>query len=108
MRQVVKVLAVALIVSAVWTLPAQAALRWFTCDVDLAGMPTSTLLVLQLTHRGPAPLFTVKSFRVTTPNVKEIFATALTAMATNQPIAMLTDLDSAAVPLLLRFYLLKE
>ncbi len=99
MRQFMKVLAVAVFVSTVWTLPAHAAAAWFKCEVVLAGMPDSTKVFIRFTHLATTPAFTSKSFVAQSGNVKEIFATALTAMSTNLPVWIFADPDLAMPPL---------
>ena len=52
MRQVVRILVVALLASAVWTSSANAEARFFTVKIDIVGMDTPTLLKLRLTDIG--------------------------------------------------------
>ena len=107
MKEIGKVLAVALFVSTVWMSPAHAAAAWFKCEVEQAGMPTSSMVVIRFTHLADVPAFTDKTFVATSENVKEIFATALTAISANLPVWIFADPDLATPPLN-TIYLAKE
>lgn len=107
MRQIAKVLTVALFVSTVWMSPAHAASAWFKCQVDMAGMPDSGIVFTRFTHLAETPAFTNKAFLATSENAKAIFATALTAMSANLPVWVFVDPD-VSIPPLSFIYLAKD
>ena len=107
MRQIAKVLVVAVFVSTVWTLPAHAVLDWFKCEVVLAGMPDTSKVVVRLTDLAAVPAFTSKNFVATSGNEKAILATALTAISTNLPVWIFADPD-LAIPTFNQFYVANE
>ncbi len=99
MRQIAKVLVVAVLVSMVWTSSAHAAAAWFKCEVLLAGMPTPDELFIRLKNLGPSPAFTSKAFVGTSANAKEMFATALVAMSADLAVWVFVDADVAFPPI---------
>ncbi len=106
MKQFMKVLAVALLVSTVWMSPAHAVLDWYNCQVDMAGMPDTNIVFFRFTHLADTPAFANKGFSATTDNAKALFATALTAMSANLPVWIFAD-AGLALPTVQRFYLAK-
>ena len=98
MRQIAKVLAVALFVSTVWMSPAHAVLDWYNCQVDMAGMPDTNIVFFRFTHLADTPAFANKGFSATTDNAKALFATALTAISANLSVWVFTDPDGATPP----------
>ncbi len=72
--------------------PAFAAPEWYQAEVISVGMPTKGSMVIKLTHvAGPGPAFTNKWFSTTQIQVREMFATALTAMAAGLKVSVNAD-----------------
>ncbi len=93
MRQLMRVFAVALLVSAVWASTANAAASWFKCTVELAGVPSSDVVLIRVTDLAAVPAFTSEHFFATSANVNQMLAIALTAMSTKQPALIFADPD---------------
>ena len=71
--------------------PAFAAPEWYQAEVISVGMPTKGSMVIKLTHVSGAPAFTNKWFSTTQIQVREMFATALTAMAAGLKVSVNAD-----------------
>ena len=107
MRQIAKVLTVALFVSTVWMSPAHAASAWYKCEVDMAWMPDGNIVFMRITHLADTPAFTNKAFLATSENAKAIFAAALTAMSTKLPVWIFAYPD-VSIPPFSFIYLAKD
>ena len=88
MRRIGKILAVAFLLTTMWSTAVQAAPDWFFAKVVVAGMVTPNLLVLRLTEVGDG--FVRARFKNTTIP-KEMLATALTAMAADIQVLVFVD-----------------
>jgi hypothetical protein len=107
MKQVAKVLMVALFASAIWTSSAQAELAFFRVTIDLVGQQTANVIGYRLTHVNASPDFVFKRFQYTGPLKKEYLAVSLTAVAADIPVFVQTDPAVGAVPEILQMFLQK-
>ena len=72
----------------------RAAPQWYKCDVISVGMPNESTLLVKLTHISGAPAFSNKWFSNTQPNVREMYAAALTALAAGLTLSINADTDT--------------
>jgi len=79
---------------------ARVAPQWYKCDVISVGMPDESTLLVKLTHISGAPAFSNKWFSNTQPNVREMYAAALTAMAAGLKVIVNADVDTSVLTLL--------
>ena len=105
MRRIGKVLVIALFVSAAWTSAANAAAGFFKCEVNLAGMPSSSTVIFRFTHLAAVPAFTNKAFMAVSHNVRNMLATGLTAMSADLPVWIFVDPDVGSIPTVERMFL---
>ncbi len=78
----------------------QAAPQWYNVEVIIVGMPTKDSLVIKLTHVSGLPAFTNKYFVSNQAAVREMYAAALTAMATGLKLIVNADTDTSILTLL--------
>ena len=88
-------------------LSAQAAPKFFTCEVIMGGTADDGSFMIRLTDigNGSNPAFERKWFVGRQQISKEMLAIALTAMSNNIPVRLRTDPDAGAMPLVLNLYL---
>ena len=107
MRQIVKALAVALLLTTVWTSAAQAAPEWYTCVVELTGTGDHNFEFFRLSDTAAGPAFTAKWFRAPETVKKEYLAIALTAMSLDKKVFVRTDLFEETFPTIKSMYLVR-
>ncbi len=105
MRKVGKILAVALLLTTVWTSAAQAAPEWYTCVVELTGTGDHNFEFFRLRDTAAGPAFTAKWFKAPEIVKIEYMALALTAISLDKKVLVLVDLIGATYPTLKSFYL---
>ena len=105
MRQVGKILAVALFASASWISGAKAAPVFFnSCEVSVAGMAFPDTAVMRISDLSATPAFTNKFVLLVSPVASEMLAVALTAISLGNQVRCLVDL-ALTPPRLIRLYL---
>ena len=102
MRQVAKILMVALFATAVWTSSANAAPEFFNVDLVLIGSQGAGESVVNLTDKFGS--FTDLWFKVDAAISREALAIALTALSTNRPIVVFADPVSVPDPLIFKIF----
>ena len=90
MKRLMLVLATTLVIVAS-TSGARGAPQWYQCEVITVGMPSTKTLLVKLTHISGTPAFTNKWFKNTQPNVREIYAAALTTLAAGLTVTVNAD-----------------
>ena len=105
MRQTVKALAVALLLTTVWTSAAQAVPTWYTCVVEVTGTGDHNIMFFRLSDTAASPEFTAHWFRAPETLKKEFLAVGLTAIALDKKVLVLVDLIGATYPTIKSFYL---
>ena len=90
MKRLMLVFATTLLIVAL-TSGARAAPQWYKCEVTSVGMPSTSTLVIRLTDVSGTPAFTNKWFVNTQPNVREMYAAALTALAAGLTVSVNAD-----------------
>ncbi len=112
MKRIGMFLAVVLLVAIAWPSTANAALGWFKVKVDIVGMISSgatEIVQYRLTEVGNSPTFTFQRFLTVTSTVKKaMLATALTAVAADLPVFVLTDPADGAAPEVFRLLVASE
>ena len=93
MKRLMLIVATTLLIVAS-TSVARAAPQWYKCDVISVGMPNESTLLVKLTHISGAPAFSNKWFSNTQPNVREMYAAALTALAAGLTLSVNADTDT--------------
>ena len=94
MRQIGKILAVAIFVSAALTSVVKAELRWYVAEVIAAGIAPTNNVALQISDTSSSPVFTDDWFRANLAVKKEMLATALTAISANLTVWVYTDVSA--------------
>ena len=107
MRQIGKILAVAIFVSVALTSVVKAELRWYVVEVNAAGIAPTNNVAMQLSDTSSAPEFTNDWFRATPTLKKEMLATALTAISANLTVWVYTDASAPGSSEILGLYLRK-
>ncbi len=101
MKRIMLVFATALlIVASTSGTPAFAAPEWYQAEVISVGMATKGSMVIKLTHVSGFPAFTNKYFVSNQAAVREMYAAALTAMATGLKLIVNADTDTSILTLL--------
>ena len=90
MKRLMLILTTTLLIVAL-TSGARAAPQWYKCEVISVGMPSKNTLLIKLTHIAGAPAFANKWFANTQPNVREMYAAALTALAAGLTVSVNAD-----------------
>ena len=104
MRQFGKALAVALLLTTVWSSSVRAANQWFTADVHGTGPSSGGLFYVLLTDTAASPRFTSKWFTFSANVQKEMLATALTAIAASKKVWIFTDPEAPGIPTVVILY----
>jgi hypothetical protein len=95
---------VLLMVGSAFVQPAQAAVGWFDCSVNLVG-PGNTQTLVNLTDLAAEPAFTSKWFLLVPARAKEMLAVLLTAINGNKQVVVVVDPESAPYPVIRELYL---
>ena len=106
MRQVGKVLAVALLLTAFASNTAHATAGWFNVKVEKAGMESGGRVFIRLTDTAAFPAFTGKWSMASDTIKKEILAIALTAITGDFLVEVHLDPD-LSIPVINVMYLIK-
>ena len=107
MKRIGRILLAALFASAVWTSAANAQPSFFQVTVDLVGQIGASNLGFRFTDTNISPVFTFKRFRYTGLLQKQFLAVALTAIAADLPVFVLTDPFDGVVPEILHMFVQK-
>lgn len=108
MRQVKTILAIALLLTGVWSTAAQAELGFFTCEVKAAGKFSENAVFIRLTDTANEPAFTNKWFRAKAGIGNEMLAAALSALTADIPVSIHADPAEKGFPELNQLYLWKN
>lgn len=105
MRQIVKALAVALLLSTFAWSPAHAAAGWFIATVEKVGIASGGAVFIRLTDTAPTPAFTSIFFQAAPDVQNELLAIGLAAQTSNVKVQVFTDPDEPGSPILQVMYL---
>ncbi len=105
MRQIGKILAVVLLLTAVWTSAAQAVPNWYSCVVEVTGTGEHNIMFFRLSDTAASPAFTAKWFRAPENLKIEYLALALKAISLDKKALVLVDLFAATIPTINSMYL---
>lgn len=109
MRQIVKALAVALLLTTFASNSAHAALGWFIATVEKVGIAGgSGAVFIRLTDTAPTPAFTSIFFQAATDIQKEMLAIGLAAQVSDVKVQVFTDPAEPGSPILQVMYLTQD
>lgn len=107
MRQLIKSFVLGILLIS-WVTTAEAAAKFFICEVDEAIIVGNGLTIIRLTDLGSSQTFTNKHFQAPELVSKQMLAVAIAAITANLTVKVKTDPDEPGSPKLLRMHLLFE
>jgi hypothetical protein len=99
---------IVMLAGAYFVTDANAAVAWYTAQVNMAGPNSGGGTYINLTDTAPSPAFAGRWFTAPASIDREMLATALTAIANGMKVFVATDVSLGGYPPIIAIYIIGD